>query len=128
MASVRRVVSVWPFLHLSVGSGVIALTQAHLDRTVEVPLVLGAICALTTAVVVLHQYPELEFSMVRRFGCLTVVLFITGHVIVADGFTAPPGERSPLTIGLLWLVSMAVAYASSAEKGHKGIVKRLPFR
>ncbi|WP_049921378.1 hypothetical protein [Halopiger djelfimassiliensis] len=114
MVSLRRLVSVWSYLHISIGSGLMAITQALLERAVKVPLLVGAVGALLTAGILLRRSPELDTSVVRRFGLLTLVLFITGHVLVADGFKVPPGESSPLTIGLLWIASMAVAYELSA--------------
>lgn len=124
----RRLVLVWSYLHLSIGGGLMAITQALLDRPVEVSLLVGAVGALMTAVVLLHRYPELETSVIRRFGLLTLVLFIIGHVVIADGFKASPGESSPLTIGLLWITSMAVAYELSGGGRFEWVLKRLPSR
>lgn len=102
-----------------------AITQALLERTVEVPLLVGTVGALVVAVALLHWYPETESSVVRRFGFFTFVLFIIGHVVVADGFKAPPAESSPLTVGLLWITSMVVAYELSTGGGFEWVLKRL---
>ncbi|RZH66528.1 hypothetical protein [Natrinema altunense] len=105
-----------------------AISQVHFERTVEVPLLVGSVGALITAAVLLYRYPELESSVVRRFGFLSFVLLVIGNVVVADGFRAPPDESSPLTIGFIWIASMAVAYELSAGGALEWVLKQLPSR
>lgn len=123
MVSGRRLLSIWFAFQLSVGIGLMGITNALLERTEVsqgVPLVIGTAGALMTAYVLLRQYPELKSSVVWRFGLLTSVLFIVGNIVTVGGIYAPYGEGSPLTIGFLWLTAMVVAYGVSVQGAMRG--------
>ncbi len=131
MASGRRLLSIWFAFHLSVGIGLMGVTNALLRGTEVsqgIPLVIGAAGALMAAYVLLRRFPELKSGVVWRCGFLTTVLFIFGNVVTPNGIYSPTGESSPLTIGLLWLVAMAVAYGVSVRGGYAWLLNRLVSR
>jgi hypothetical protein len=131
MVSGRRLLDFGSSLNLSVGVGLgtlVGVLPQATDAPTSVPLVIGVLGSFTTAYVVLGRYPETESGVVWRFGLLTLALFVLGNVLAADGSYAPTSERSLLTIGVIWLVSMAVAYAVVVSGGYRWLKQRIASR
>ena len=113
MASIPRFLSIWFALHLSVGVGLMALASVLLegsDIELVTPLLIGVAGALLVATVLVSSYPELDGRVVLRFGLLTSVLFVGGNIVIPHGIYAASGEGSLLTIGVLWVGAMGVAF------------------
>lgn len=121
-----RLVNVGGILTLSVGVGLHAILVALGQQAGTAPPMLVALgCSFCVAYILLQTNPAIETQILWRFSGLVFVLFILGNAISPNSFYAPMGEDSPLVIGGLWLLSLAIGYAMIFKGGYRWFKQRV---
>ncbi|WP_332898153.1 hypothetical protein [Haladaptatus sp. CMSO5] len=113
MVSARRLISLWTDLILTVWVGLLSISRAVIDSQqsiVPVIMLVTAGSSLLLAYLLLRRYPNIQSRQLWGFNAVMIVFFVAVNAVVSNGIYAPQGDGSPLVIGALWIMSLAVAY------------------